>query len=54
MECSDVDPATTPIEQNHHLSKDVGTPVEKNITRYRLVGKLIYISHTLDLILHLQ
>ena len=38
-------PVATPIEQNHHLSKDVGTPVDKECYQ-RLVGRLIYISHT--------
>jgi hypothetical protein len=38
-------PAATPIEQNHRLSSDVGNPVNRE--RYqRLVGKLIYLSHT--------
>ena len=38
-------PAATLIEQNHCLSKDVGTSVDKE--RYqRLVGRLIYLSHT--------
>jgi hypothetical protein len=38
-------PAATPIEQNHRLSKEGGTPVDKE--RYqRLVGRLIYLSHT--------
>ena len=38
-------PASTPIEQNHRLSKDVGTPVDKECYQI-LVGKLIYLSHT--------
>ncbi|KAM3369468.1 hypothetical protein ACQJBY_017392 [Aegilops geniculata] len=38
-------PATTPIEQNHKLSSELGNPVNRE--RYqRLVGKLIYLSHT--------
>ena len=38
-------PAATLIEQNHCLSKDVGTSVDKE--RYqRLIGRLIYLSHT--------
>jgi len=38
-------PAATPIEQNHCLSKDIGTPVDKECYQ-RLVGRLIYLSHT--------
>ena len=38
-------PAATPIEQNHRLSKDVGTPVDKECYQ-RLVERLIYLSHT--------
>ena len=38
-------PAATPIEQNHRLRKDVGNPVDKECYQ-RLVGRLIYISHT--------
>ena len=38
-------PAATPIEQNHRLMADGGTPVDRE--RYqRLVGRLIYLSHT--------
>ena len=37
-------PATTSIEQNHRLNKDVGTPVDKECYQ-RYVGRL-YISHT--------
>lgn len=37
--------ASTPIEQNHHVRADSGEPVDKH--RYqRLVGRLIYLSHT--------
>jgi hypothetical protein len=47
MECSDVDPATTPIEQNHHLSKDVGTPVDKEHYQIQTCWKTyISLSHT--------
>ena len=38
-------PAATPIEQNHRLRKDVGTPVDKECYQ-RLVERLIYLSHT--------
>ena len=38
-------PAATPIEKNHRLSKDVGTPVDREYYQ-RLVGRLIYLSHT--------
>jgi hypothetical protein len=38
-------PAATPIEQNHRLSKEGGTPVDKECYQ-RLVGRLIYLSHT--------
>ncbi|XP_028100331.1 uncharacterized protein LOC114299723 isoform X1 [Camellia sinensis] len=38
-------PADSPIETNHHLCSGIGEPVEKE--RYqRLVGRLIYLSHT--------
>ena len=38
-------PATTPINQNHRTVTDGGTPVDRE--RYqRLVGRLIYLSHT--------
>jgi hypothetical protein len=38
-------PAATPIEQNHRLSSNDGRSVDRE--RYqRLVGKLIYLSHT--------
>jgi hypothetical protein len=44
-------PAPTPIERNHHLMSEAGSPVDRE--RYqRLVGKLIYLP-ILDLILHL-
>jgi hypothetical protein len=37
--------AATPIDQNHRLSSDAGNPVDRE--RYqRLVGRLIYLSHT--------
>jgi hypothetical protein len=39
-------PAGTPIEQNHRLCKDAGTPVDRECYQ-RLVGRLIYLSHTL-------
>ena len=38
-------PAITPIEQNHHLLSDSGKPVDRECYQ-RLVGKLIYLSHT--------
>jgi len=38
-------PAMTPIEQNHHLLSDSGKPVDRECYQ-RLVGKLIYLSHT--------
>jgi hypothetical protein len=38
-------PVATPIEQNHRLSSDMGTPVDQEHYK-RLVGKLIYLSHT--------
>jgi hypothetical protein len=38
-------PTATPIEQNHRLSKDMGTPVNRECYQ-RLVGRLIYLSHT--------
>ena len=44
--------AYTPIEQNHHLVKEVGSPVDREQYQ-RLVGRLIYLSHTHVLILHL-
>ncbi|GAV74096.1 hypothetical protein CFOL_v3_17577, partial [Cephalotus follicularis] len=38
-------PADSPIEVNHHLGSGIGDPVDKE--RYqRLVGRLIYLSHT--------
>jgi hypothetical protein len=44
--CSDVVlQPPTPIEQNHQLSKDGGTPVDRQCYQ-RLVGRLIYLSHT--------
>nr|XP_019702109.1 uncharacterized protein LOC109504966 [Elaeis guineensis] len=42
LECK---PATTPINQNHRTVTDGGAPVDRE--RYqRLVGRLIYLSHT--------
>lgn len=42
LECK---PAATPIEQNHRTLANSGDPVDKH--RYqRLVGRLIYLSHT--------
>ena len=38
-------PVATPIEQNHRLRKDVGTPVDKECYQ-RLVERIIYLSHT--------
>jgi hypothetical protein len=38
-------PAATPIEQNHRLSSDAGNLVNRECYQ-RLVGKLIYLSHT--------
>jgi hypothetical protein len=38
-------PATTPIEQNHRILADSGDPVDKHQYQ-RLVGRLIYLSHT--------
>ena len=38
-------PAATPIEQNHCLSKDIGTPVDKECYQ-RLVGRLISLSYS--------
>nr|XP_019707255.1 uncharacterized protein LOC109506070 [Elaeis guineensis] len=38
-------PAATLIEQNHRLMADGGTPVDRERYR-RLVGRLIYLSHT--------
>ena len=38
-------PVATPIEQNHRLSKDVGTPVDKECYQ-RLVGRLISLSYS--------
>jgi hypothetical protein len=38
-------PTPTPIERNHRLMSEAGSPVDRE--RYqRLVGKLIYLSHT--------
>jgi hypothetical protein len=38
-------PASTPIEQNHRLHEGAGEPIDRE--RYqRLVGRLIYLSHT--------
>jgi hypothetical protein len=38
-------PACTPIEQNHRLANDSGEPVDREQYQ-RLVGRLIYLSHT--------
>jgi hypothetical protein len=38
-------PAATPIEQNHRVLADSGDPVDK-YQYQRLVGRLIYLSHT--------
>ena len=38
-------PATTPIEQNPRIRADSGDPVDKHQYQ-RLVGRLIYLSHT--------
>ncbi|XP_028127584.1 uncharacterized protein LOC114324060 [Camellia sinensis] len=38
-------PADSPIEVNHHLCNVVGNSVEKE-SYQRLVGRLIYVSHT--------
>ena len=38
-------PACTPIEQNHRLANDSGEPVDRDQYQ-RLVGRLIYLSHT--------
>jgi hypothetical protein len=38
-------PATTPIEPNHRLISDMGKPVDRE-SYQRMVGKLIYLSHT--------
>jgi hypothetical protein len=38
-------PAMTPIEQNHRLINDLGKSVDRECYQ-RLVGKLIYLSHT--------
>ena len=38
-------PATTPIEQNHRILSDSGDPIDK-YQYQRLVGRLIYLSHT--------
>jgi hypothetical protein len=37
--------AYTPIEQNHRLVKEGGSPVDREQYQ-RLVGRLIYLSHT--------
>uniref|UniRef100_A0ACD5U385 Uncharacterized protein n=1 Tax=Avena sativa TaxID=4498 RepID=A0ACD5U385_AVESA len=42
LECR---PASTPIEQNHGIIADSGDPVDKGEYQ-RLVGRLIYLSHT--------
>jgi hypothetical protein len=41
----DCQPAATPIEQNHKIQADCGKPVDKRRFQ-RLVGRLIYLSHT--------
>ena len=41
----DCQPAATPIEQNHKIQADCGKPVDK-MRFQRLVGRLIYLSHT--------
>ena len=41
----DCKPAATPIEQNHRIIADSGDPVDKGKYQ-RLVGRLIYLSHT--------
>jgi transposase InsO family protein len=41
----DCKPAATPIEQNHRIVADLGDPVDKSKYQ-RLVGRLIYLSHT--------
>jgi hypothetical protein len=38
-------PASTPIEQNHRLMASSGRPVDRECYQ-RIVGKLIYLSHT--------
>ena len=38
-------PALTPIEQNHRLTSESGEPVDREQYQ-RLVGRLIYLSHT--------
>jgi hypothetical protein len=38
-------PSPTPIEQNHRMLADSGDPVDKHQYQ-RLVGRLIYLSHT--------
>ena len=38
-------PIATPIEQNHRLVADTGVPVDREHYQ-RLVGRLIYLSHT--------
>ncbi len=41
----DCKPAATPIEQNHRIVADSGDPIDKSKYQ-RLVGRLIYLSHT--------
>uniref|UniRef100_A0A8R7TS16 Mitochondrial protein n=1 Tax=Triticum urartu TaxID=4572 RepID=A0A8R7TS16_TRIUA len=41
----DCKPASTPIEANHRIKADMGDPVDKGQYQ-RLVGRLIYLSHT--------
>jgi hypothetical protein len=38
-------PASTPIETNHRLTKEGGDPIDRDQYQ-RLVGRLIYLSHT--------
>jgi hypothetical protein len=38
-------PASTPIESNHHITKEGGSPIDREQYK-RLVGCLIYLSHT--------
>jgi hypothetical protein len=38
-------PASTPIDQKSKLSAETGEPVDKEMYQ-RLVGRLIYLSHT--------
>jgi hypothetical protein len=38
-------PASTPIESNYHITKEGGSPIDREQYQ-RLVGRLIYLSHT--------